>query len=276
MPCSSADSCTIQCVASGYSGAGGRVPHELSRLDTRLFIDIVSWTDHVDGYCERLDPGLWAEPANALSNIAFLAAAIALWRLAATMRTSGQPVLNEARVLPLLVLLVAIGSALFHTLATRWAGLLDTLFILLFCCAFLYAFLQQALGWPGWAALAASIVFALVSYAFPRLFAPGALNGSVGYLPYLVVLIAMTIYLASRHAPAARAFGLGLVVFCISLTLRTVDPAICPRFPLGTHFLWHLLNGYLLWVVSREMLMGRARALSAGVVREESRKALVG
>ena len=231
----------------------------------------MAWADHVDGYCERLDTGLWAEPANALSNLAFLAAAVALWRLAATLRAAGRPVPAEARLLPLLVFLVGIGSALFHTLATRWAGLLDTLLILLFCCAFLYAFLRQVLGAPGWIALATSIAFAVISYTFPRLFAPGTLNGSVGYLPYLVVLIAMTSYLVWQRAPAARAFGLGFVVFCISLTLRTVEPDICPRFPLGTHFLWHLLNGYLLWVVSREMLMGRSRAQSAGARHEESR-----
>jgi hypothetical protein len=67
----------------------------------------------------------------------------------------------------------------------------------------------------------------------------------------------MTGYLASRGAPAARAFGLAVVVFCVSLTLRTIDLELCARFPLGTHFLWHLLNGYLLWLISREMILHR-------------------
>ena len=35
-------------------------------------------TDQVYAYCERLGPGLLAEPANALSNLAFAAAAVAL------------------------------------------------------------------------------------------------------------------------------------------------------------------------------------------------------
>jgi len=67
----------------------------------------------------------------------------------------------------------------------------------------------------------------------------------------------MTGYLASRGAASTRTFGVAVIVFCISLTLRTVDLELCPRFPVGTHFVWHLLNGYLLWLVSREMILGR-------------------
>jgi hypothetical protein len=217
----------------------------------------MGWNDQVDAYCERLAPGLWGEPTDALSNVAFLLAAIALWRLQARVRAEGRTVPGPARLLAPLVFLVGIGSFLFHTLATRWAWLLDTLFILLFCCAFLFAFLRQVVRTSASVALATSVGFAGVSYGFPRLFAPETLNGSVGYLPYLLALISMTGYLAARGARSARAFGLAIVVFCISLTLRTIDLQFCARFPLGTHFLWHLLNGYLLWLVSREMIMRR-------------------
>lgn len=234
----------------------------------------MSWNDYVDGYCERLAPGLWAEPANALSNIAFLAAAVALWRImAAVQARDGRTIPAEARLLPILVLLVGIGSALFHMLATRWAGLLDSLFILLFCCVFFYAFLRQALSVPGWAALLTSIAFGFISYAFPKLFAPGTLNGSVGYLPYLAVLLAMTLSLIWRGAPAGRVFGLGVVVFGVSLTLRTVDLDVCPRFPAGTHFVWHLLNAYLLCLVSSALLTGRTRAPSSAAPRTASQTA---
>jgi hypothetical protein len=150
-----------------------------------------------------------------------------------------------------------VGSTLFHTLAVRWAALLDTLLILLFCCAFVYAFLRHAVRAPAWVALVAAVAFALVSYAFPALFPKGALNGSIGYIPYLIGLLAIAAWLAWRHAPAARAFGLGSAVFCISLTVRTVDLDMCARFPVGTHFLWHVLTALLLWIVSREMLLGR-------------------
>jgi Ceramidase len=224
-------------------------------------------TDAVDLYCERLDAGLLAEPANALSNLAFVAAAVALWRVQASVSAEGRKIPADIRLLPPLVFLVALGSSLFHTLAVRWAALLDTLFILLYCCVFLYGFLRHAVGAPSGAAVATAAAFALISYGFPNLFPKEALNGSTGYIPYLLGLLAMSVWLAWHHAPAARALGLASVVFCISLTLRTVDQTLCARFPLGTHFLWHLLNGLLLWIVSREMLLGRYVAAAEGVIQ---------
>jgi len=223
----------------------------------------LAWTDQVDAYCERVGPGLLGEPANALSNVAFLAAAIALWRLQASLRATGRQIPSDIRLLPTLVFLIALGSTLFHMLAVRWAGLLDTLFILLYSAVFLYGFVRHAIGAPTWIALGVAAAFALISYAFPLLFPPGALNGSTAYAPNLLGLLVMSAWLAQRRAPAARALGLASVVFCISLTLRTLDQRICARFPLGTHFLWHLLNGLLLWIVSREMLLGRYRSPGA-------------
>ena len=224
-------------------------------------------TDALDLYCERLGVSLLAEPANALSNLAFVAAAIALWRVQASVTVRGRFIPADIRLLPPLVFLVALGSLLFHTLAVRWAALLDTLFILLYCCVFLYAFLRHAVRAPVLAALVIAAAFALISYESPNLFPKGALNGSTGYIPYLFGLLAISAWLAWHRAPAARALGLASVVFCVSLTLRTVDQELCARFPVGTHFLWHLLNGLLLWIVSREMLLGRYVASAEGVVR---------
>ena len=218
-------------------------------------------------YCERLGPGLLAEPANALSNLAFFAAAAALWRVS-SLAARGRVLPADLRLLAPLVLLVAVGSTLFHTLAVRWAGMLDSLFILLFCCVFLYGFLRHAVLVPAWAAITAAATFAVFSYAFPQLFAPGTLNASTAYIPNLVALIAMTAWLGWRHAAATRMFALASAVFCISLTLRTIDHDICARFPLGTHFLWHLLNGWLLWIVGREMLLGRYAPTQPAASRE--------
>lgn len=69
-------------------------------------------TDYVDGYCERVAPGLWGEPLNSLSNLAFLVAAVLVWRLAAGDRAG--------RLLAGLIGLVFAASTAFHLLATRW------------------------------------------------------------------------------------------------------------------------------------------------------------
>jgi hypothetical protein len=37
----------------------------------------------------------------------------------------------------------------------------------------------------------------------------------------------------------------------LSLALRTIDAAACDTFPLGTHFLWHIFNAAVLYVLLR-------------------------
>jgi hypothetical protein len=45
------------------------------------------------------------------------------------------------------------------------------------------------------------------------------------------------------------AIWLAAILFVISLAFRTMDQAVCPGFPLGTHFIWHLLNATVLLVL---------------------------
>ena len=54
-----------------------------------------------------------------------------------------------------------------------------------------------------------------------------------------------------RRAPVlARGFVIGAVILLVSLTFRSVDERVCDHIPLGTHFLWHILNGIMLgWMI---------------------------
>ena len=87
----------------------------------------MNWLESIDLYCERTGPELWSEPLNALSNLAFIGVAALLWRRAGGRHSSG-----DIRLLLALIAAVGIGSLVFHTLATRWAALLDIVFIALF------------------------------------------------------------------------------------------------------------------------------------------------
>ena len=89
-------------------------------------------TDPVDIYCERLDPGFWAEPLNAASNIAFIVAA--LIGAAMLVRRGNRDV--DLWLLVALTAAVGVGSFLFHTFATVWAGLADTIPIWVFVAVF--------------------------------------------------------------------------------------------------------------------------------------------
>lgn len=209
----------------------------------------MSWSRQVDLYCERVDAAFWGEPANALTNVAFLVAAVLLWRAQSAAGRRG----GADRALALLVGAIGVASFLFHTLATAWAGLADTLAILGFAAYFLYLFLRRAPGLGVAAALALAAAFAAASYFFPQTVPADYGRGSAGYLPYLAALLAIGAYLRPRRPASARVVLAATGLFAVSLALRTVDAALCEAFPLGTHFAWHLLNAVVLFVLAREL-----------------------
>jgi hypothetical protein len=203
----------------------------------------MSWSTPIDLYCERLDPSLWAEPINALTNAAFLVAAIvafAEWR-----RAGGRD--WPALALIFVTAVIAFGSFAFHTLATRGAVLLDIIPIAVFVYGYLFLALRRFLRLPLAQALAILIPFIVVSLVIDRQVPRAILNGSISYLPALAGIIAIGWLTRAQTKLIAIAAG----VFVVSLTLRTIDNAACGAFPLGTHFVWHVMNAVVLYLLLR-------------------------
>lgn len=202
----------------------------------------------IDLYCERTGPGLWAEPLNALSNLAYFAAAWAVWRFARGTVGPG------TRVLVSLLAAIGTGSALFHTFATPWARALDDTPILLFELSFLWLYGRQIVGIAP-ASLAALLAGFLVAVHAGRQF-PQLLNGSLMYAPAFLVALAIGLY-HYRTQPRERfTIPAAVGIFVVAVVCRTVDNAVCPAMPLGTHFLWHLLTASALYLFARGLLVG--------------------
>jgi len=60
---------------------------------------------------------------------------------------------------------------------------------------------------------------------------------------------------APREAWWALMLAVG--IFLVPLAFRTVDHAICPSLPIGTHYLWHGLNALVLFVLMRAAIAFR-------------------
>lgn len=195
-------------------------------------------TDYVDGYCERVAPGLWGEPLNSISNLAFLVAAVLVWRLAKGDRTG--------RLLAGLIGLVFVASTVFHLVATRWAAVGDSVAILVFVLVYAALFPRVFFGWRhAW----------LAAPAFLALTVGTALLGGGLYLAALIGLGVFAALLGFRRDADWTHFAVAGALFALSLSLRTVDRDVCDYVPVGTHFLWHLLNGVVLYLVSRAMIV---------------------
>lgn len=211
------------------------------------------------GYCERIDGSFWAEPLNAVTNAAFLIAALAgfwLWR-----RHGGRDVVTL--VLIGLVFAIGIGSFLFHTIPNRWTLLADVMPIQLFAFGYFAFALRRFLGLSGAITVAGTLAFfvlALGLLAAGRAVLPAGMVGSAGYAAFLLGLIGVALVTARNSAlqKQARLLALAAGTFAVSLTMRSIDGTLCGSLPLGTHWLWHLLNASVLYVLLRAAVLGSA------------------
>lgn len=203
----------------------------------------------VDLYCERIGPGLWAEPVNAVTNLAFLCAAWAAWNLARRRQVHS----SATSVLIGLCTIIGIGSGLFHTFATDWAQLLDVTPILLFQVGYVWVYGRQIMGIPRFHA--AGILAGYLGAGFWAWEFSHVWNGSVMYLPALGLLLIMGTYHRLTHRIEPWILLVATGVFVLSLICRTMDQVICLDFPLGTHFLWHIFNGVLLYLLLRGLIV---------------------
>ncbi len=216
----------------------------------------MDWTAAADIYCERLGDGFWAEPINALTNLAFPIAA-AWAAVTARQRRIRDPIVWS---LILLAAMIGVGSFLFHTVATRWSELVDTVPIWGFVGLFVVAALRFLAGVSGrsLAFLGAGVMTAAMLIAY---FATGEggvgtgrLNGSDQYAPALVAMVVFVVVAYRRKHPSARWISTATLVFAASLTFRTLDRDICATFPQGTHFLWHLLNAFVVGLLLQMLI----------------------
>ncbi len=205
----------------------------------------MDWTGAIDAYCERTGPGYWSEPANALTNLAFVLAAAVMWR-----RCQG-PGMATGRAMCAVLAVIGIGSWLFHTHATAWASMADVLPILGFILLYVFAAARDFLGLRPWqAGLAAAAFLPYAALTVPLWQRVPGLGSSAGYAPVPVLILVFAVLMRRRDGATARGPALGAGILVLSLAFRTLDGPVCAALPLGTHFLWHILNGLMLgWMI---------------------------
>ena len=206
-------------------------------------------TDKIDIYCERLDGAFWAEPINAITNLSFIIAAFLAYRLAREHNALD----IKTSILIALIAIIGIGSFLFHTLATFWAMMSDVIPILLYQIAFLAFYARTVMK------LSIVKTTAFMALFFLSVFIAGSLpkdllNGSLGYAPALLFTLGLGVYHAYTKKTERWVLLGAAATFIASLSFRIIDIDFCPAWPLGTHFMWHILNGLVLYLTARAYL----------------------
>ncbi len=218
-------------------------------------------------YCERTGDGFWGEPLNAISNGAFILVALLFYVMLRRAPQRDWPALALTGI----VFAIGIGSFLFHTRPGPRTVLADVIPIQIFILGYLFLAIRRffdANRFWGAGTLAAFLGLDVLMVATR----PSALGGSIGYVPALIALFVVGALLIGRAhlvalrlgrssdpaavaatglkaAYAGRAILIAGIVFFISLVFRTVDQPVCARFSVGTHFLWHICNALVLFIL---------------------------
>ena len=210
---------------------------------------------YLDSYCERAgDPALWAEPLNAVTNLFFILASLlvarAIWKL--------PPAAGATRIdfwlLVVAQCAIGIGSGLWHLMPSGTTVLMDVIPITLFIHIYLIASLRRLLklSWARvgfwWATYLAASIVAQVTLP------PDLLNGTILYIPTYLTLALLTVAVRRNDKTTGRIFAHMLGIWTLSLLFRTEDIALCSALPIGTHFLWHTLNAYMLYRLSLALI----------------------
>ncbi len=196
----------------------------------------------IDNYCERTDASFWSEPVNALTNLSFIIAGLLAISL---LRKSNTPS-TQLWLLAYMMLLIGVGSFLFHTFASPLTALADGLPIYAFQLTFLWCYPRFALGLGRWQTGGIVGLFVAATAVSSRI--PFDLNESQRYIPTILVLGLFAFFAARRALTGAHLLAIAALIFAVSLMARTVDELWCINWPLGTHFIWHTLNGLVLYL----------------------------
>ena len=198
-----------------------------------LMIDLYSkW---IVEYCERSGNGFFSEPLNLLSNIAMLVSAYLIFLM---FRSSG---LKNKKywIFFYLVLLIGIGSSLWHSFRTSFTHALDAVPIYLFLLTFLYFYLRNFLK------TTFAIVVTALFLAFQvtvSIYLPEFANGSIRHLVNASTFVVLALLFYRRKKKISIDFIIALVAYSLGILFRSIDSAVCKTFPLGTHFLWHIFT----------------------------------
>lgn len=211
--------------------------------------------EYVDLHCERLADGLMGEPLNVLSNILFFVVAYFLFKQyrEADIRAP------RIKVLIYMIISFGVGSVIFHASARMWGAIFDVLPIVMFAVLYLYLFARHVLRIKRKWAVALIAFFFLANLIFKAnvIKAP---DGYVSLIPSVLVMYCIALFMFATKNRSAMRFATATLVATMAATFRAVDSYmngedLCDMFPMGTHFLWHVLMAGYVYIATSDVIL---------------------
>jgi len=227
--------------------------------------DAANYFEYIDKYCERTVQGLWGEPLNVISNVAFLIVFLLLLKYF-YHNFHGRYRKNwDIAALIFLIFCLTLGSTAWHVFAVRWALFTDIIPILIFINLFMVSCFFRVLNRKLIGVIALFGFYQLFNYLIQRQFSIETLNGSIFYLPVVIYLFGITLFVSQFRQDLHWYYLASTSIFTVALTLRTFDMSQCDSFPAGTHFLWHTFIAIVLYLLTMSLMMSKSIKVDANI-----------
>lgn len=201
-------------------------------------------------YCESSGIlALFPEPLNAVSNMAFIFAGLGIYKLL----TKDKIQKVEYKIALVLIFFVGFDSFLWHITKHPIGLILDAVPITLTFILITYILLKNIFGNKLIALIIPLLLFPvrffLSSFALTDI-ASSLIRHSINVITFFIIIL-----LTFRKYGKIALEGLGVLsVYLTAIIMRTIDLQICQYFPLGTHFLWHILNAFSLYLAIKFLI----------------------
>ena len=205
------------------------------------------------GVCERGSLGMFAEPLNVLSSLAFMIVSVSIYRFYKRHEDLERKWIWDIHALTFLTFIIGFNSVIFHSFPSPTTELMDTIPIVMFIILYFWSVLFRIGRCTPFQAVVCFVAFVGFSHILVAQF-PHSLNDSIGYLSSMIALIVIAVHLHLKARPSSQHFMLAAIVGVCSLFCRAIDRDVCPQFPVGSHFMWHTLNATLLYLLLKQII----------------------
>lgn len=201
-------------------------------------------------YCEKTIFETFFEPANSLSNLGFFVSSFCIYHFL----TRSQKSLFHRYYFAIVVLCIAIGSFLWHFYPTKLTVILDSVPIFIFMLSFLIFYSSEIAKtrfhsyWMIGFFFVFVPSFSYLANLFVQTFFQTKIS-SMGYASVITYFLVLQIYNSFHKKTEISKAILISALFGCSIFFRAIDVPICQQFPLGTHFIWHILNSITLFLM---------------------------
>ncbi len=192
-------------------------------------------------YCEQGSINQLFEPLNSLSNMFFVLSAILLFLYFQKKKITD----SKSKLFIGLISAIGFGSLIWHIVPTEVTFFLDVIPIALFLIIYLFFLLEKIVKQRRMASLIMGVYLLVVVLGFIIFPVPFSSYGGI-YIATLLFLSGTVVAARLKNVLFKQA-SMIFVLFLVAFITRQLDLILCSLFPFGTHFVWHMINAFIVY-----------------------------